>query len=507
MNKPIVALILAGLVIGIFTFRDYGASWDEPDIYRYADYSLGAYQYFLHPKDLPNFDTDLDFYGPAYFMLTATLAYGLMALFPAWTVVEAWHLVYFLTFLVSVIFLYLLSRRWVGEWAAFGTALLFLTQPLLWGHAFINPKDIPFLALFMASVYLGLRMLDVAPRSLERLAWILASGILLGITISSRVLGPLAGLIVLSMIVLKEKQRAVQLVLPYLLIAGLVSYLTWPFLWSAPMANYLESFGIMFRFPFDARVLFDGTLYPPDHIPRLYFPVMVSMQLTEPALLLSVIGVIVLFLSYQRKHRLEPVLLFVEWFLLPASVVILFRNTLYDNARQLYFLLPPLFLAMAFAMDWIFKYIHRPVLLGAFFVLACGPALIAIAQLHPFEYVYYNSMIGGVNGAVRRFETDYWGTSFKEAMEYLNVVSPQHGRILVLSGPDGVARQYARPDLEIVTEETDYSQEGNFDYALILTRKNVNEERCKQSEVVHTIGIKEVVFTFIKKLGPDGLCK
>src|SRR5687767_6568380 len=35
-----------------------------------------------------------------------------------------------------------------------------MTQPVLWGHAFINPKDIPLLSLLLLSVYLGLRMHD-----------------------------------------------------------------------------------------------------------------------------------------------------------------------------------------------------------------------------------------------------------------------------------------------------------------------------------------------------------
>lgn len=507
MKKPIAVLILVSLIVGLFTFKNYGESWDEPDIYRYSDYALNAYQYFLHPKDLLEFDTNLDFYGPAYFMLTGVLAHGLMLLFPAWTVVEAWHLVYFLTFLLGVVVLYLLARRWVGERAAFGVALLFLTQPLLWGHAFINPKDTPFMVFFMVSIYLGLHMVDASHRSPRRWAWILASGVLLGLTISFRVLGPLAGLIVISIAFIKEKQKAVSLTIPYLLIAGITAYLTWPFLWSSPFANYLQSLGIMSKFPFDAMVLFNGTLYPPNQVPRFYFLALFALQLTEPVLLLIVAGVIVLLLHFRQKDNLEPLVLFIGWFLLPSAAVIVLRSNLYDNARQLYFLLPPLFLAAGFAMDWLFKRIDHPISLAVFFLLTCGPAIFSITQLHPYEYVYYNGLIGGVDGAVRRFETDYWGTSFKAAMEYINEVAPEQGRILIMTGPDDVARRYARPDLTIVTEETDYNQEGNYDYVLLLTRKNVNEGRCKQSELVHTIGLDDVVFTFIKKLGPEGLCK
>jgi len=40
-------------------------------------------------------------------------------------------------------------------------------------------------------------------------------------------------------------------------------------------------------------------------------------------------------------------------------------------------------------------------------------------KLHPYEYVYFNELVGGLPGAGRNFETDYWGTSYKEAALWL----------------------------------------------------------------------------------------
>ncbi len=507
MKSPIRILIFASLLVGLFTFKNYGESWDEPDIYRYGEYALDAYQYITHPQDLPNFDTNLDFYGPAYFILVSILAQGLMTIFPTWSVVEAWHLLYFLTFLAGVYVFYLLARRWLSEWAALGVTLLFLTQPLLWGHAFINPKDTPFMVFFMMSVYFGLRFMDAELRLAQRWVWVALAGIFLGLTISLRVLGPLAGMIVLANAGMKDWRKTLVYSVPYLCIAGLAAYLTWPFLWAAPVANYLESLRLMSEFPFDAAVLFNGTLYPPEAVPRLYFPILFALQLTEPVLLLFLIGMIALLVSFRQRGRGEPVVLISGWLILPALAVIVLRSNLYDNARQLYFLLPPIFLVAGFTLDLILKYVTRPIVRSTVLFALALPGLFAIVQLQPFEYVYYNSFIGGVDGAAHRFETDYWGTSFKNALEYLNGIAPEQARILVLSGPDDIARRYARTDLQIVTEETDYNHEGDFDYVLILTRKNLGEQRCRKSETVHTVGRDDVVFTFVKKLGPDGLCK
>jgi hypothetical protein len=73
---------------------------------------------------------------------------------------DLWHLVNFLTFQVGVLLLYGICLRWVKPWSAFAAALLFSTQPVLWGHAWINPKDIPFTVFFLGAMFFGFKMVD-----------------------------------------------------------------------------------------------------------------------------------------------------------------------------------------------------------------------------------------------------------------------------------------------------------------------------------------------------------
>jgi hypothetical protein len=40
-EKPILFLLALNILVGIFVFRDYGFSWDEPLFYDYGD-ALGA---------------------------------------------------------------------------------------------------------------------------------------------------------------------------------------------------------------------------------------------------------------------------------------------------------------------------------------------------------------------------------------------------------------------------------------------------------------------------------
>ena len=40
-------------------------------------------------------------------------------------------------------------------------------------------------------------------------------------------------------------------------------------------------------------------------------------------------------------------------------------------------------------------------------------------HLHPYEYIYFNELVGGLRGAQNLFETDYWGATYKEGAKYV----------------------------------------------------------------------------------------
>ena len=501
----ILALLAACLLIGVFIVRDYGETWDENTAYRYGNYAITAYQYFFHPQDIARFESDLNLYGPAYFIFIVESARVLQVVFPGWSSINAGHFANFVVFLVGVWIFYLLVRRWVQPWAAFGAALLFLLQPLFWGHAFINPKDIPYLVCFMASIYLGFRMVNIKETPLS-IFFIVLAGFMLGLAVTLRVAGPLAAVIVLIYGFLHLRARMVWRAVPYLLVALVTAYLSWPYLWSSPIAHFMESFQTMAAFPFTGRVLFMGKSYLPKHLPWTYFPTLLSLQLTEPALLLSLVGLGILLRSPLSKQNREVFLLFLGWFLLPVAGILLIHSVLYDNGRQLYFLLPPIFFLVGVALDRVFKLLTKPVFRLGLIALVVLPGIYGSVRLHPFEYVYYNIFVNGTGGAYRSYEMDYWGSSFKEAMDDVNRIAPQHASILVF-GPKIIARKYARPDLQVfVPVDGDISQK-QYDYAVLINRHNLDETHCRDGKIVMTVERKGAVFASIKQVPPGIKCQ
>src|SRR3972149_6442016 len=164
-DPPFQVFFLAIAILGILLTRHYGESWDELKFYKYADLSLQAYTTWPTTGEVPEFGNTYDNYGPAYVMLVSLGARALQTITP-WSLSDLRHLLYFFTFLAGIWAFYGLAKRWLSQTAAFGTTLLFATQPLFWGHSFISPKDIPFLTFFLLSLLFGLRLF-YTPRPLS----------------------------------------------------------------------------------------------------------------------------------------------------------------------------------------------------------------------------------------------------------------------------------------------------------------------------------------------------
>ncbi len=166
-NWPILIVFLTVAVLGILITPHYGESWDELKFYKYADLSLQAYTTWPTTGQVPEFGNTYDNYGPAYVMLVGLGARALQPLIP-WSISDLRHLLYFVTFLAGIWAFYTLAKRWLSQTAALGATLLFTTQPLFWGHAFISPKDIPFLTFFLLALLFGLKLFDTAPATLAK---------------------------------------------------------------------------------------------------------------------------------------------------------------------------------------------------------------------------------------------------------------------------------------------------------------------------------------------------
>jgi hypothetical protein len=503
---PIVLLTVICLLIGIATLKDYGESWDEASDLSYGQHALTAYQHFLQPVTFSGQDSVLNFYGPAYFMGLTLFTNFMTPFHPDWPQPTVWHLFYFFTFLVCILLLYLFLRRWISPGASFATCLLFTSQPLFWGHAFINPKDLPFMTFFLASVYFGFAMVDRYFSSQPNYLLIVSGSVMLGLTISFRSIGPLAGVFVAIYAISKSPRKSILLLISYSLLAFIISYLTWPFLWGAPIPRFIESITTMSKFPYLTKVLFMGHYYQGNGLPWFYYLVMLGIQLTEPMIPLIVVGAglaIQQFMNNKEKAR-GPLLLFIGWFLLPAFAIIGSGSTLYDNGRQLFFLLPPIFLLIGLSIDALINMLHSQWLITGIIFLFLIPGIYASYKLHPYEYIYYNKFVSLTGGTYNEYEMDYWGTSYREVALWLNTHASTDATIWV-TGPFNILETYLRPDLKVsCASEIDCGL--HYDYVVALARWKA-ENRCRGANTVFSVTRNHAVLSVVKKLAPGHICK
>lgn len=93
---------------------------------------------------------------------------------------------------------------------------------------------------------------------------------------------------------------------------------------------------------------------------------------------------------------------------------------MYDNFRQILFLIPPIFLLAGIALDAIFQFARKWWVRSILLFILVLPGIYWCWNLHPYEYIYYNSLVGNIEGAKNRFDLDYWMTSFRETTLFLN---------------------------------------------------------------------------------------
>ena len=308
--------------------------------------------------------------------------------------------------------------RWLAEDAARATSAAYQTR--LWAY-YSQGRWVVLVVLAVPGAFLFPR---VMPRTasgspaVKTLAAAAFAGGVLGLASAARLIAPLAGLLVSFLVLARAKYRGLTSLLVYWCAAAVVCIAAWPSLWSSPWTSGMEFLRNTALLPFDIPVLFAGSLSQPADLPWTYLPTFILLQTTLPALALAGFGA---YLAFRRKDgRRYEYLVTVLWFALPLAMAIGLGATLYDNGRHYLFLWTARLLFAGVAIEWILDWRVPSGLRIGLVAAILLPGLAGILRLHPYEYVYFNELAGGVRGAFRRYELDYWATSYREAMEYIN---------------------------------------------------------------------------------------
>lgn len=428
---------------------------------------------------------------------------------------------------LALLFTGLLVQQLAGWRAAVLALVLLFLSPRFFGHAMMNPKDIPFAAGFAMSLYYLVRWLRALPGWDWRTLLGLAVGI--GISIGMRAggvlviayLGLFAGIDFLLRYGVKGVGTHTKTLLTYAATGAGASMLgyalavaTWPAALRAPLELPFEALSEFSKLGIQIRVLFEGANVMSDETPWYYAPLWIVKTIPFYALL-GVAGGVALLPLLWRRYALPGVLLVAFAAVFPVAYVIYKDSVLHDGWRHLLFAYPAM-IALA-TLLWVTledrvrdNKMAKYALYGVLAATLLEPA-VHLVRNPTVAYVYFNPIGGGLSGAYGHYETDYWGVGMRQAVNWLEAEGVLHADLkdtvritssffynlkteLDPAYRDHVKLSYVRPNSRYANE---------WDYGLFPTRyirgAHLQSGNWPTSKTAHTIRANGTPLVIIEK--------
>ena len=423
---------------------DAGISGDEPVHYHQAQ--LVDDYFASRGKDtraLETPETFLKLYGQAF----DNLSYQVNQLTGSNEPYRTRHLMNALVGALTMILCGLLAVQWGGYRAGILAMLFLFLSPRFLGHSFNNLKDIPFAFGYLAAIFSLIRFIKFLPSI--RWKWVTGMALGTGFTLATRP----GGLILFPIIALftgwqtfitKPDQdllarpnliyliRILLVISLLFLFAFALGIMDWPYALQNPLLHPWKALSEMTRYQVSIRQLFEGQLIWSEHLPWYYL--LKWFLIGSPIIILFGLFLF-LFRVVQGKVALCPstiILLFCTLF--PFIWVILKGSNVYGGYRHFLFVYPFFCIFAAIALKDLFDQLQTRWIKGIGLVALCiglaGPGL-HILRNHPLEYIYFNTVSGGINKATGKYETDYYFHSLGPAFSWLQKILRHRAKILL----------------------------------------------------------------------------
>lgn len=476
-------LITASLAIMGITMvlcsRDFSMSGDEVS---QMQIGRNIYVYLGRTFGLLRGSTDhikLDNYSGLFGVLSTGLAYWI----PWVDEIYLRHFLIAITGFATIVYAGKTARLVHGSTAQLITIWMLFCSPRFFGSSMNNSKDIPFALGMMMTAYFLIRIIRAGPVIVRQhfAGLTTALFIAIGVRINGIVFCGLYGLVVLCALAWKWRRApgsyGVRLA-GWLTVSGLVAFLGaiifLPRVWPNIPLNTLKALHNFSNYHVAITMLYNGSNIPTSEPPWHYLPVWIGITVPLVVLLFLLLSPLLLLKSDKR-----PIGLLMLMVLFPLAGTVAAHSPVYDGWRQFYFIYPPLVVLAGMAAAEVLT-LHRDAwyrraIAGLLIINLILPVAWSVFN-HPLENVYFNELIGGVDGAFGRFETDYYGESVATATQKLlkyTKAYPSKDSLRVLSNvPTQINYYLGKADPTILRIHTgpDWSGIKQWDYGVFYTR-------------------------------------
>ncbi|OGK12097.1 hypothetical protein A3C98_04055 [Candidatus Roizmanbacteria bacterium RIFCSPHIGHO2_02_FULL_37_15] len=535
---PATAFFIVLLIFIFSSYKDYGIAWDE------KVYIETGRHYLIKIFDLFGISHNLKETKPFLHGGVHIKTHGvffdivviLTSLFFKNFNLELYHLIKALYSSFIFLFLYLIVAKLLNQRLALMSLIFLLLFPRFTSDIFFNSIDIPTTLFFTIALYYFFYFIDSKQNFLKQIFF----GLLMALIINQRAI--FWYFMILNLLFLfvlrpeKNKKNLKQLLTQsFVILASTIFFmhLTHPYLFAHPVVGIYDIIREASKgFPFGAAVLFEGKWYQAGYNPLPWYYLPKSILITSPliTLILFFLGSLKivknLLRPQQSSNKQYELLYLLSIFSVPFLLVFFLRPILYDSWRQFLFLTIPMIIIAMSGLDFIIKnsnfkaqmsnQIQSPNVkkeykksLG-FWILKliwnlkfviCILIIINLflvakqmILLHPYEYLYYNSLVGSLRGASGKYETDYWGLGYKEAVLWFNqnLNDPKKQYKIFVEGDPLSSYYYFKPNMRLTADLP------SADYLFTFTRWNFHIRH--PGKTIYTVEKEGVPLIFIKKV-------
>ena len=511
-------ILLALVVTALFTFKDYAISNDEGVQHHYGELIIAYYRSGFAIRDLFTFQ-NLYLYGGLFDIIAVALAHV--------TSVDPYdlrHILCAMTGIGGIAASAATARLIAGPRAGLIAAVALTLCGAWYGAMFNHTKDIPFAAGMVGATLVLIRIARSLPS--PRIGDIAAFGLVVGAALGMRVLGLLLVIYVALAIALYAPrpwhgcgrarwrfaiQSSLRL-LPALLFAYIIMILAWPWAALAPL-NPIRGLLAFSEFHYGIRTILAGNVYEMAHVPRLYVPIYILIRVPLVMLFGATLGMMLVLLprlaigSTQLQQRdIGLVLLTV---ILPLACQAIWGGPAFDGLRHFLFVIPALAILAGIGLDTTLTALatyNRAVASGALGAVTACLLLNAFTlfRLHPYEYLFYNASVGGLEGASRRYVLDYWFDSMPEAIHELEAYL-RHTEPVDASHPSARVYSVAVCGERLSFEKTVTLPQLRWDFMprwdqsqFFIAPTHMNCDRDLDGAVIGTVERLGVVIAYVK---------
>lgn len=507
---PLGLFIFIYVVIVLVTFKSYGITWDEPDVYQrgeelYSYLTTGeAKRDFIVKEYVDDGDVLYDHFYPATFHFITNA----LRVEPTY---ELFHLYNLLFPIILFILAYeVFFRIFKKSYFALIPLFIFLLTPRFMGDVAANPKDMPFAVLYTSSILLIYLLKNFLYPPIKYIIL----GLVFGATAANRFAGiNIFGIYIIFEVLtylLENKFKlgdfirySLKLILESMLILGIMLtflFITWPYLGANFLIHLKDIVQISSKFPYSGLVTFNGHWFSATNTPW-YYPEMWALYTTPLFLILTSLLAPILYFKKLLKNKF--LLLILGTLIINILMVVVLKPVIYDGIRHLMYFFPLLGILSSFSLILIlqklkFKTTYQiliSIIVIALFSLNIINTIVQTINLYPYQYIYFNELIGGLRGADKKFDTEYWAASNREAYIWLeeNELTDDSKIYKVNNCANPLTTQYYYKSNVI------WSDGENADYVICTSRIDFYKS-FDQSKIIHTIQRDGVNINYIFKL-------